>query len=141
VTVDIERGWFYLADLNPRRGTEPGKTRPVLVVQANALNEAGHPSTIVVPITTKTVEAPLLRVRIPRGSPGFRAACDLMIDQVRAIDNRRLYRADGGGLIKRIAKAEDALLAEVETCLVVVLGLGETRAGDGRDLRVGGEGS
>lgn len=137
--MDIERGWFYLADLNPRRGTEPGKTRPVLVVQAEALNQAEHPSTVVVPVTTRVMEAPLLRVRVPRGSPGFDVDCDLMIDQVRAIDNRRLYRADGGGLIKRIAKAEDAVLAEAETCLAIVLGIGETRAGDRRDPLPGGE--
>ena len=31
------RGEIWLADLNPRRGTEPGKTRPVVAVQAQAL--------------------------------------------------------------------------------------------------------
>ena len=31
------RGQVWLADLNPPRGTEPGKTRPVLIVQAQAL--------------------------------------------------------------------------------------------------------
>jgi hypothetical protein len=29
-----DRSDVWLADLNPRRGTEPGKTRPVLIVQA-----------------------------------------------------------------------------------------------------------
>jgi mRNA interferase MazF len=28
------RGEVWLADLNPSRGTEPGKTRPVLIVQS-----------------------------------------------------------------------------------------------------------
>ena len=27
-----DRGEVWLADLNPRQGTEPGKTRPVLIV-------------------------------------------------------------------------------------------------------------
>jgi mRNA-degrading endonuclease toxin of MazEF toxin-antitoxin module len=32
-----ERGEVWLANLNPRRGTEAGKTRPVLIVQTRAL--------------------------------------------------------------------------------------------------------
>ena len=51
-----KRGEIWLADLNPRRGTEPGKTRPVLIVQAQALLEAEHPSTLVIPLTTRLVE-------------------------------------------------------------------------------------
>jgi mRNA-degrading endonuclease toxin of MazEF toxin-antitoxin module len=47
------RGEVWLADLNPRRGTEPGKTRPVLVVQAQALLDAEHPSTLAVSLTTR----------------------------------------------------------------------------------------
>ncbi|MFN2427725.1 MAG: type II toxin-antitoxin system PemK/MazF family toxin, partial [Candidatus Binatia bacterium] len=43
--MKIRRGVLYLADLSPRLGTEPGKTRPVLVVQTDLLNETGHPST------------------------------------------------------------------------------------------------
>jgi len=41
--MDIKRGWIYLADLNPRRGTEPGKTRPVLVLQTDMLNKVALP--------------------------------------------------------------------------------------------------
>jgi mRNA interferase MazF len=37
---------LWIADLNPRNGTEPGKIRPVLVVQSNLLNKV-HPSTLV----------------------------------------------------------------------------------------------
>ncbi|MCP5464500.1 MAG: type II toxin-antitoxin system PemK/MazF family toxin [Deltaproteobacteria bacterium] len=31
--MKIKRGHLYLANLNPSKGTEAGKTRPVLVVQ------------------------------------------------------------------------------------------------------------
>ena len=63
----IRRGWLYLADLNPRLGTEPGKIRPVLVVQTDLLNEAEHPSTWVLPCTTRLSGENLLRVSLPRG--------------------------------------------------------------------------
>ena len=87
-----KRGEIWLADLNPRRGTEPGKTRPVLIVQAQALLDAEHPSTLVVPLTTRLIEAAEpLRVRI-RASGTLKKDSDALIDQVRAIDNRRLVR-------------------------------------------------
>lgn len=91
--MKIRRGVLYLADLSPRAGTEPGKTRPVLVIQTDLLNEAGHPSTWIVPCTTRRTGENLLRVVLPRGIAGNRAECELMIDQSRAIDNRRFVKA------------------------------------------------
>jgi mRNA interferase MazF len=86
------RGEIWLADLNPPRGTEPGKTRPVLVVQSQALLDADHPSTYVIPLTTKLVDdAEPLRIRIPAAGRLLRDS-DLLLDQLRAIDNRRLVR-------------------------------------------------
>ena len=56
----------YTADLNPRFGTEPGKIRPVVVIQTNLLNE-DHPSTIICPITTKVhPEAKILRIHLKK---------------------------------------------------------------------------
>ncbi len=86
------RGVLYLADLNPRAGSEPGKVRPVLVIQTDLLNEAGHASTWVLPCTTRLAGESLLRVVLPRGIAGNREECEVMVDQSRAIDNRRLVR-------------------------------------------------
>ena len=87
------RGVLYLADLDPRVGTEPGKVRPVLVVQTDLLNDTDHASTWVLPCTTRLTGESLLRVVLPRGIAGNREECEVMIDQSRAIDNRRLVRA------------------------------------------------
>ena len=85
-----KRGEVWLANLSPRRGTEPGKTRPVVIVQAQALLDADHPSTLVVPLTTQLVEdAEPLRIRV-KASGGLRKDSDALVDQVRAIDNARL---------------------------------------------------
>lgn len=85
-----KRGEVWLANLIPRRGTEPGKTRPVLIVQAQALMAAGHPSTVIIPLTTNLVEdAEPLRIRVPAAGRLCQRS-DLLIDQIRAIDNRRL---------------------------------------------------
>ena len=111
-----KRGEVWLADPIPRRGTEPGKTRPVLIVQAQALLDAGHPSTLVVPLTTRLIEAAEpLRVRL-RASGALKKDSDALIDQVRAIDNRRLVQ---GPLLRLPPQQIDA----VEQALLEVLDL------------------
>ena len=63
-----------------------------MIAQAQALLDADHPSTLVVPLTTRLVEgAEPLRVRI-RATGGVKRDSDALIDQVRAIDNRRLVK-------------------------------------------------
>ena len=106
------RGEIWLADLNPRQGTEPGKTRPVLVVQATALSAAGHPSTLVLPLTTKLVDdATPLRVRVdPHGRT---LESDVMIDQLRAIDNLRLVKGPVSTLATDIMQRVDESMREV----------------------------
>ncbi|HEX7500405.1 MAG TPA: type II toxin-antitoxin system PemK/MazF family toxin, partial [Polyangia bacterium] len=113
-----KRGEIWLANLNPRRGTEPGKTRPVLIVQAPSLLDAGHPSTLVIPLTTSVVkDAEPLRIYVPAAGK-MNKASDLMVDQMRAIDNRRLTK----GPLHRLDKA--AMVA-VDSAVAEVLGLGE----------------
>ncbi len=87
---------IWIADLNPQIGTEPGKTRPVLVVQTNMLNKIPHPSTIICPITTHVKkEAEILRIHIRKGTANMLENCDIMMDQLRAIDNNRLMKKVG----------------------------------------------
>lgn len=105
----LNRGEVWLADLNPKRGTEPGKTRPVLIVQAQALLDAQHPSTLIVPLTTVLIDgAEPLRIRVPAAGR-LRRTSDLLIDQLRAIDNRRLVEGPltklSATLMKRIHEA------------------------------------
>lgn len=84
---------IWLADLNPSRGTEPGKTRPVVIVQTDLLNET-HLSTLICPITTNVKpEIELLRVHLKKGQ--LNKLSDILIDQVRAIDNSRLLKKIG----------------------------------------------
>jgi len=92
----IKQFEIWIADLNPQIGTEPGKTRPVLIIQTNLLNKIPHPSTIICPITTNVQkDSQILRVNIGKGTCNLQEECDIMIDQVRAIDNKRLLRKIG----------------------------------------------
>jgi mRNA interferase MazF len=116
-----EYGHVYVADLNPRFGTEPGKVRPVVIVQTDALNRV-HPSTIVCPLTTKVAGfANLLRVALPKGVSGLERASDIRVDQVKAIDNRRLRR--------QLGPLPDPYLSELRSKLLCILDFVEEAAG------------
>ena len=105
--MEIKKWHVYLADLNPCRGTEPGKVRPVIVVQTDLLNGL-HPSTVVCPLTTKVQpRARFLRVHLTIGEAGLKEQSDIMVDQIRAIDNRRLL-----GHIGKISRKSQIKLAE-----------------------------
>lgn len=93
--MQVRHGYLYLADLNPRQGTEASKTRPVLVIQTNYLNEVDHPSTWILPCTTRIVGENILRVVLPQKIAGNSEDCEIMIDQSRSIDNKRIKKELG----------------------------------------------
>jgi len=100
--MEIRKWNVYLADLNPRFGTEPGKTRPVVVIQTDLLNNH-HPSTIICPLTTQIhPQSDVLRVHIRKGEAGLTERSDIMVDQLRAIDNRRFVKKLG--MIERLSQ-------------------------------------
>ena len=114
--MQIKQFEIWIADLNPQIGTEPGKTRPVLVIQTNLLNKIPHPSTIVCPITTNVQkDSEILRVHLKKDTANLHQACDIMIDQIRAIDNKRLT--------KRIGTLPDELSEKVMENIMIVLDL------------------
>jgi mRNA interferase MazF len=106
---------IWIADLNPTQGTEPGKIRPVIVIQTDLLNKH-HASSIICPITTNVQKgSEILRVHLKKGSCGLNEACDIMIDQVRAIDNKRL--------IKKVGVASNEISGKIKENLKIVLDL------------------
>ena len=91
--MKIKQFDIWLADLNPSRGTEPGKTRPVVIIQTDLLNDS-HLSTIICPITTNIQpEIELLRVHLKKNQ--LDKPSDILVDQIRAIDNKRLLKKIG----------------------------------------------
>ena len=94
--MSIKQFEIWIADLNPQIGTEPGKIRPVLIIQTNLLNKVSHPSTIVCPITTNIQkDSDILRINLKKGVANMHESCDILIDQIRAIDNKRFIQKVG----------------------------------------------
>ena len=90
IPMAFKRGGIYLANFNPSKGTEPGKIRPCIIMQSNLLNEVEHPSTTILPLTTQLIDdAAPLRLRL-RSRDGLEYESDVMLDQTRTIDNRRI---------------------------------------------------
>lgn len=90
--LKVKHGEIWLANLNPSRGTEAGKYRPVLILQNQALLDIAHPSTIIIPLTTHLIDhAEPLRIRI-KAQDNLEKDSDLLMDQIRAIDNTRLIK-------------------------------------------------
>lgn len=114
----IRRFEIWVADLNPRIGTEAGKRRPVLVVQTDLLNNILHPCTIICPITTKVKKgSDHLRVHLKKGEGNLNQDCDIMIDQLRSIDNKRLTikigRLSSG--FKEVVKENISIVLDLES--------------------------
>jgi len=112
--MKIHKFHLYLADLNPKFGSEPGKIRPVVVIQTDLLNDV-HPSTIICPITTNVIKkSSILRVHLSRKETNLRKDSDILVDQIRAIDNRRFIKHIGA--LNRVHK--EALLQNLTILLL-----------------------
>lgn len=86
----MRRGDIWWTALDPTQGSEIRKTRPAVVITADALNRARR-TVVIVPLSTGPEARPPIIVPTPSAGPGAVAVCD----QLRAVDKRRLTRAAG----------------------------------------------
>jgi mRNA interferase MazF len=104
---------IWLANMNPSKGTVVGKVRPVVIVQTDLLNDI-HPSLIVCPLTTNVnKEIKLLRVHV--GKKNLENESDVLIDQITAIDKKRL--------LKRLGKLTQAQVELLRQNFKIILDL------------------
>ncbi len=114
--MEIKRGHLYIVDFNPRVRTKPGKLRPAVVLQSDLVNEAGYPSTMVIPTTTRLIENPgILRLRVRKGQGGLERNSDLLLGQLIAVANES-FRQEIGVL-------PETLMSELERRVRIILSL------------------
>ncbi len=119
MTARPHRGELWAADLD---SVDPalarGRLRPVLVLQASALTQAGHPTTIVIPCNAPGQPpnpGDNFPLRVPLTRAGTMGAdAELLVDQIRAIDNARL--------LHRLHVLPPDLVARVEQALLLLIG-------------------
>ncbi|KAF0221790.1 MAG: hypothetical protein FD174_121 [Geobacteraceae bacterium] len=112
----IRRGEIWVANLNPNKGSEVGKIRPVVVLQVDELTVTGLGTIIAAPLTTQLRPAfEPLRVKIS-ARDRLEKECHIMVEQTRAFDRSRF----GEGPLTSLTPHE---MAAVEHSLKGVLGL------------------
>jgi mRNA interferase MazF len=83
---------IWVADLNPAMGSEPGKVRPVVILQTDSLNKTGHSTLVVCAISSRPKEGvSLIRLLVePTQFNGLLKNSYILCDQIRSIDTKRL---------------------------------------------------
>jgi mRNA interferase MazF len=85
----MRRGEIYFAALDPTRGAETQKTRPVVVVSNNLANRAAAVVTVV-PLTSNVDRVYPFEVLLPADRTGLSKDSKAMAQQVRTLDKARL---------------------------------------------------
>lgn len=112
----MRRGEIWVANLNPNKGGEIGKVRPVLILQADFLTGQGLRTILTAPLTTRMrPEFEPLRVRL-EARDRLRQDCHVMLEHLRALDRSRF----GEGPLTVLTPDE---MAAVEKSLLGILGL------------------
>jgi mRNA interferase MazF len=111
--MELIRGGIYLAKLSPSKGKEPGKTRPVVIIQRQEIL-GNYPTVIVAPLTTHLKGKYPLRLFL-KARERLEKDSAVMIDQVRAIDSSRI-------IPERIASLTKEEMKKLEKALCFLIG-------------------
>lgn len=112
----IRRGEIWTANLNPPRGQEIGKIRPILVFQDDMLTAIGTPMVIILPLTTQVYPAfKQWRVTVT-ARHRLMKDCQVIVDQPRTLDRSRF----GEGPLATLSEEE---MISVERAFLGVCGM------------------
>ena len=113
----MTRGEIWLAEFGIPYGSEPGFTRPVLVVQDDSFNESRLKTIVVLPLTTN------LRLADAPGNVLIRKKDSKLTDD-SVIVTSQLYAIDRGRFKEKLSKVPKPTMEQVETGMKLVLGMG-----------------
>lgn len=112
---EIKRGQVWLVNLDPTVGYEIKKSRSAVIIQ-NDIGNANSPITIVAPVTSHGLDKVYpIEVFIPQRTSGLDKDSKILLNQIRAIDKRRL--------IKLLGKVDYTTMQQVDRALQISLGL------------------
>ena len=96
---------IYVANLNPTIGTEINKTRPVVIISPDEMNDFLN-TVIVAPITSKIHSKIPTRIEIELNQ----SVNYVVVDQHRTLDKSRLYKYVGNLSEDEAQNVKDALI-------------------------------
>jgi mRNA interferase MazF len=108
----LRRGQIVRVDLDPARGSEAARTRPVVVVSNNTANAAAlrvGGVVTVVPLTSNTARIHDFQVLLPAGLTGLAHDSKAQAEQVRSVSVARIAGIAGWTTPDLMAAVDDAL--------------------------------
>lgn len=96
---------IYIANLDPAKGTEMQKTRPVVIISPDEMNNCLK-TIIIAPITSKIHSKIPTRIEIELDN----VVNYVVLDQLRTLDKLRLYKFCGNLLDVEAQSVKDALI-------------------------------
>lgn len=113
--TDVKRGDIWLVNLDPTEGHEIKKSRPAIIIQNDTGNEYS-PITIIAPVTSQKLDSVHpFEVLLTKGSSGLEKDSKALLNQIRAIDKRRLVR--------KLGKVNSETLYDIDEAIKISLGL------------------
>lgn len=113
MTLQVRRGDVFWANLDPTLGVEIKKTRPVIVVSNNSINQHSQ-LVIVVPLTTNITRLSPSHVLVPQGEGGLSQDSKALTEQIRAMDKQRLTAKIGTLSSRFMRLIEQAMLNSLD---------------------------
>ncbi len=95
---------IYWANLDPTLGTEIKKTRPVVIVSPDSMNQ-NLKGLIICPLTSSIHPTWATRIQCTVDTK----LCEIAVDQIRYIDKQHLYR--------KIASANSTTISEIKNTI------------------------
>jgi mRNA interferase MazF len=109
----MRRGDVYLADLEPSKGSEANKRRPVVIVSNDESNgvaeQLGAGMVTVVPLSTNTKRIFNFQVYLTAEATGLGQDSKAQAEQIRAISANRMTKLVGQVPVKQLQELDAAL--------------------------------
>ena len=107
--IEIKRGDIWLVNLDPTIGYEIRKARPAVIIQ-NDIGNKYSPITIIAPVTSQNIDKIYpIEVLLTKENSGLDIVSKVLLNQIRAIDKRRLTKKLGSVNAEIIEKINEAL--------------------------------
>lgn len=109
-----QRGQVFFVNLDPAIGSEIKKTRPAVIVQNDVGNQYSS-TTIIAPITSGNESSYPIEILVRPPEGGLKNKSLIKLDQIRAVDKRRL--------VKYLGKIKHQTMKKVDQAIAISLGL------------------
>ncbi len=113
---EVKRGEVWLVNLDPTIGHEIRKARPGVIIQNDIGNKYSQ-MTILAPITSQKIDKVYPFEVVLAKRSGLDKESKALLNQIRAVDKKRL--------IKRLGKVDAETMKKINEALMISLGLSE----------------